>query len=167
VEFLELYTPVLYCWASRLGLQSSDAADLVQDVMVVLVRRLPEFKYESGKSFRAWLRTIMLNRWRDMERRAMVITQHTGHPAVGELQHPDPVIELAEAEYRELLVRRALELIQRDFKPATWKACWEQVVQGREAVEVARELGLSVNAAYVARSRVLRRLREYLAELID
>jgi RNA polymerase sigma-70 factor (ECF subfamily) len=128
---------------------------------------MPEFEYEAGKSFRAWLRTIMLNRWRDMERRATVMSQHTGHPALDDLHHPDPVIELAEAEYRELLVRRALELIQRDFKPATWKACWEQVVQGRPAVEVAQELGLSLNAVYVARSRVLRRLREYLDELID
>jgi RNA polymerase sigma-70 factor (ECF subfamily) len=57
--------------------------------------------------------------------------------------------------------------MQREFRPATWKACWEQVVEGRPPAEVARELGLTLNAVYVARSRVLRRLREYLDQLLD
>jgi RNA polymerase sigma-70 factor (ECF subfamily) len=166
-EFVELYTPVLYSWASRLGLQSADAADLVQDVFVILVRKLPEFQYDSGKSFRAWLKTVLMNRWRDGEKRAAVVSQETGHPAVAEANIQGQNLELEEAEYRELLVRRALEMMQREFKPATWKACWEQVVQGRSAAEVAKELGLSVNAVYVARSRVLRRLREYLDQLLD
>jgi RNA polymerase sigma-70 factor (ECF subfamily) len=166
-EFVELYTPVLYSWTSRLGLQPADAADLVQDVFVILVRKLPEFQYDSGKSFRAWLRTVLMNRWRDGEKRAAVVSQETGHPALGEANVLGQTSELEEAEYRELLVRRALEMMQREFRPATWKACWEQVVQGRSAAEVAAELGLSVNAVYVARSRVLRRLREYLDQLLD
>jgi len=166
-EFVELYTPVLYSWASRLGLQPADAADLVQDVFVILVRKLPEFQYDSGKSFRAWLKTVLMNRWRDGEKRAAVASQHTGHPALAEANVLGQTPELEEAEYRELLVRRALEMMQREFRPATWKACWEQVVQGRSAAEVAGELGLSVNAVYVARSRVLRRLREYLDQLLD
>lgn len=64
-----------------------------------------------------------------------------------------------------MLLRRALEVMRREFRPPTWRACWEQVVQGRPAAEVAREL--SLNAVYVARSRVLRRLREYLDHLLD
>jgi len=166
-EFVDLYTPVLYSWGSRLGLQPADTADLVQDVFVILVRKLPEFQYDSGKSFRAWLRTVLMNRWRDGQKRAAVVWQETGHPALAEANVPGQTPELDEAEYRELLVRRALEIMQREFRPATWKACWEQVVQGRPAAEVASELGLSVNAVYVARSRVLRRLREYLDQLLD
>jgi RNA polymerase sigma-70 factor (ECF subfamily) len=166
-EFVELYTPLLYSWAGRLGLQQSDAADLVQDVFVVLVRKLPEFQYDSRKSFHAWLRTILLNRWRDRKKHAAVASEETGHPALAEVPLPDQAMELAEAEYREVLVRRALEMMQREFRPTTWKACWEQVVNGRPAVEVAQELGVTVNAVYVARSRVLRRLREYLDELLD
>jgi RNA polymerase sigma-70 factor (ECF subfamily) len=166
-EFVELYTPVLYSWASRLGLQRADAADLVQDVFVILVRKLPDFDYDSRKSFRAWLRTVFMNRWRDRQKRAAVVSQQTGHPALDEADDSGEIPEFEEAEYRELLVRRALEMMQREFRPATWKACWEQVVQGRSPAEVAAELGLSVNAVYVARSRVLRRLREYLEELLD
>jgi RNA polymerase sigma-70 factor (ECF subfamily) len=166
-EFLELYTPILFRWARRLGLQQSDAADLVQDVFVVLVRRLPEFEYDPKKSFRAWLRTILVNRWRDAGRRAAVLVEHVGHPALDELNDPHEMPDFAETEYREMLMRRALELMQREFKPTTWKACWEQLVEGRPAADVARDLGLTVNAVYVARSRVLRRLREYLDQLID
>src|SRR5438552_17277524 len=59
-RFVKLYTPLLYHWACRVGLQGADAADLVQDVLTLLVQKLPEFKYDSQKSFRAWLRTVML-----------------------------------------------------------------------------------------------------------
>ena len=166
-EFLELYTPILFRWARGLGLQQSDAADLVQDVFVVLVRRLPEFEHDPRKSFRAWLRTILANRWRDLRRRSATLTEHLGHPILDELDDPHATSDLAEAEYRAMLVRRALELMQREFKTSTWQACWQQLVEGRSAAEVARNLGLSINAVYVARSRVLRRLREYLDQLID
>ncbi len=72
-----------------------------------------------------------------------------------------------EAEYRELLVARALELMQDEFQPATWKACWEVVVAGRPAAEVAAELGLTIGAVYAAKSRVLRRLRRELDGLLE
>ena len=64
-RFGELYTPLLYRWALRVSSRPDDAADLVQDVFVILMRRLPEFVYEPGKSFRAWLWTVVRNAWRD------------------------------------------------------------------------------------------------------
>jgi RNA polymerase sigma-70 factor (ECF subfamily) len=166
-EFVELYTPLLYSWAARLGLQPSDAADLVQDVFVILVRTLPEFDYDARKSFRAWLRTILMNRWRDRGRRPAAATGEAGAVVLEQLSSPDQADEVEEAEYREQVTIRALELMRREFRQSTWQACWEHVVNGRPAAEVARELGMSVNAVYVARSRVLRRLREYLEHLLD
>ena len=67
-RFVELYTPLLFHWARRLGLQSSDSADLVQDVFLILWRKLPEFEYDSRRSFHAWLKTIFLNRYRSRQR---------------------------------------------------------------------------------------------------
>jgi RNA polymerase sigma-70 factor, ECF subfamily len=64
-------------------------------------------------------------------------------------------------------VRRALELMQAEFQPTTWKACWEYAVQGRPAAEVAGELQTTVEVVYAAKSRVLRRLREELAGLLE
>ena len=162
-RFVELYTPVLYAWARRRGCAESDAADLVQEVLLLLVRRLPEFNYDEQKSFRAWLRTVALNRWRNLHRRAEL-------PRDGKLtdvaELPDDDDPFWEDEYRRHLVGRALALMQAEFQPSTWKACWECVVAGRAPAQVAAELGLSVGAVYMAKSRVLSRLRQELGGLM-
>ena len=165
-KFVDLYTPVLFAWAARLGLTGHDAADLVQDVFAVLVERLPQFEYDPSRSFRAWLKTILLNRWRKQQRRPAAANPKAAGDLV-EVAGPDGVPELEEEEYRRHLVARALALMQADFQPVTWKACWEFVVRDRPAAEVAAELGISVNAVYVAKSRVLRRLRAELEHLLE
>jgi RNA polymerase sigma-70 factor (ECF subfamily) len=165
-DFVELYTPLLYHWARRAGLQSQDASDLVQDVLLLLLRKLPQFSYDHHKSFRSWLRTVTLNRWRESLRKQHLPAESDG-VNLDELPGDDPAAEVWEAEYRTSLTRRALELMQADFQPSTWKACWEYVVEGRPAAEVAAELGISVGAVHTARLRVLTRLREELKGLFD
>jgi RNA polymerase sigma-70 factor (ECF subfamily) len=164
-EFVELYTPVLFAWARRLGMRAEDAADLVQEVFTALVRRLPEFEYDRDKSFRKWLHTVMLNKWRDLGRRRSLPAGNQA--ALDELPGAASPHALEEAEYRQLLVTRALEIMRADFEPATWQACWELVAEGRPAADVARELGLSANVVYLAKGRVLRRLRAELDGLLD
>ena len=164
-RFVRLYTPLLFLWARRLGLQEQDAGDLVQDVFVTLVQKLPEFRYDPARSFRSWLRTVITNKWRDRGRRH--------HPAAGvpddldNLPAADGPELFEEAEYRRHVVQRALQLMQTDFAPNTWKACWEHVVAGRPAAEVAAELGIAVGSVYVAKSRVLCHLRQELQGLLD
>ncbi|HEV3262984.1 MAG TPA: sigma-70 family RNA polymerase sigma factor [Gemmataceae bacterium] len=165
-RFVELYTPLLYSWARRLGLHDADAADLVQDVLTLLVRKLPEFSYDPNRSFRAWLRTVTLNSWRNRRRRAE-LPRAANPPDLDDLPSPDAADVAGEAEYRRWLVGRALELMRAEFQPTTWKACWESAVNGRPAAEVAAELGISVGAVYMARSRVLSRLRRELTGLLD
>ena len=80
---------------------------------------------------------------------------------------PDGALEVDEAEYRQYLVGKALELMQAEFQPNTWKACWGHAVRGRPAAEVGAEPGVSEGAVYVSTSRVLRRLREALHGLLD
>ena len=165
-RFVELYTPLLYHWARRLGLQESDAADLVQDIFSVLVEELPRFEYQPGKRFRGWLWTVTLNRFRERRRRRDP-TPQGGEETLTLASTPDGVTEVAEAEYRTYLVDRALRLMQAEFQPVTWQACWEYVVASRPAAEVAAELHISVNAVHLAKSRVLRRLRQELKGLLD
>jgi RNA polymerase sigma-70 factor (ECF subfamily) len=165
-RFVELYTPLLYYWARRVGLQESDAADLVQEVFTVLVQKLPEFSYDRSKSFRAWLRTVTLNKWRERQRRAGS-RREEGAGALSGLADPDPAEALWDAEYRQQLVRRALEVMQGEFQPATWKACWSVVVEGRPVADVAAELGLSPGAVRSAKFRVLTRLRGELTGMLD
>jgi RNA polymerase sigma-70 factor, ECF subfamily len=87
--------------------------------------------------------------------------------ALEDATFPDEQQSFDEEEYRQYIVSRALQLMQADFQPDTWKACWEYVVRDRPAADVAVELGISVNAVHLAKSRVLRRLREELNGLLD
>jgi RNA polymerase sigma-70 factor (ECF subfamily) len=161
-RFVELYTPLLFYWCRRAGLQDSDAADLVQDVLQLLVKKLPEFEHDRTHSFRSWLRTVTLNKWREQWRKRQPQPLGDGQDGALEAVVPDGAEQFWEAEYRQMLAGRALEIMRAEFEPATWQACWETVVRDRAAAEVAQELGISVNAVYLARSRVLRRLREEL-----
>jgi RNA polymerase sigma-70 factor (ECF subfamily) len=166
-RFVALYTPLLYSWARRLGLQEQDAADLVQDVFVTLLQVLPTFNYDRQQSFRKWLRTVAINRWKKERKRPQhrLVQAAEGQPeavAVGaELE------ACWEAEYRQHLVSQALRLMRSDFEETTWKACWETAAAGRAAAEVAAELGLTVGAVYAAKFRVLNRLRRELQGLLD
>lgn len=164
-RFVQLYSRLLFYWARRLGLQEPDAADLVQDTFITPVQKLPTFEYDRGRSFRNWLRTVLTNKWREFHRRAAAA------PAVGGdldgLAAPDDPHAFDDVEYRQHLVRRALELMRSEFSPKTWKACWEHVVAGRPAAAVAAELGIGAGSVYVAKARVLARLREELHGLFD
>lgn len=161
-QLVELYTPVLYLWAKRLGAQEADASDLVQDVLMTLVRALPNFSYDKTKSFHAWLQTLINNRWRNQCRRQAVA--QTVEYVENDLAKVNADDSLSEEEYCRHLAQRALEMMQKDFQTSTWKACWETVVEDRPIPEVADELGLSKGAVYLARYRVLGRLRQELGE---
>jgi RNA polymerase sigma-70 factor (ECF subfamily) len=166
-RFVQLYTPLLYHWARRLHLTAEDAADLVQEVLTTLVQKLPEFQYDPDQSFRAWLRTVTLNKGRDLCRRRAATQGKTSDQALPDVEGPDSTAAFDESEYRRHLVQRALLLMQAEFQPVTWKACWEYMIADRPAAEVARDLGITVNAVYLAKSRVLTRLRQELAGLLD
>ena len=162
-RLVQLYAPLLYGWARRLGLQDSDAADLVQDVFVLLVRKLPEFEYEQGKSFRGWLRTVLVNKWRDRPP-ALRSLAHAGDSLLVDGEGGRAAEE--EADYRRYVIGRALQLLEPEFSSSTWKAFTAYVIHDLPAAEVATQLGISPNMVYLAKSRVVSRLRRELAGLI-
>jgi RNA polymerase sigma-70 factor (ECF subfamily) len=166
-RFVALYTPLLYSWTRRMNIPAADAADLLQDLFTCLLQQLPAFTYDPRRSFRAWMRTLLVNRWRTwLRRRAAGKIAPGGHGRLDEVPAHDDVPEFEEEEYRRHVVVRALQLMRAEFQEATWKACWEYVVNDRPPEEIAREMGLSVNTVYLSKSRVLRRLREELADLL-
>jgi RNA polymerase sigma-70 factor (ECF subfamily) len=165
-RLLQLYCPLLFFWALRAGESEEDAADLVQDVLLVLVKTLPGFRYDADKSFRNWLRVVTTNKLRERKRKLRG-TGGLSLEDVPEPELPDDADRFWEDEYRKQLLGRALQLMKTDFEPATWQACWQSVAEDRSAAEVAKTLGISENAVYLARSRVLRRLRQELDHLLD
>jgi RNA polymerase sigma-70 factor (ECF subfamily) len=166
-RFVEIYSPVLYRWARGSGLTDQDACDVLQDVFLLLFEKLPEFTYDPQKGrFRGWLRTVASNKLRERCRRRRE-TLVGENEALLERVDGEDASRFWDEEFRTDLVRRAMLVMQRDFETSTWKACWETAFLGRSAAEVADDLGMSVGAVYVARSRVLRRLRGDLDGLLN
>jgi RNA polymerase sigma-70 factor (ECF subfamily) len=144
-------------------LQDADAADLVQDVFTTLVQELPSFRYDPSKSFRAWLKTVTLNRWRARWRRLPLLSLDSQ----AEPEGPDPLVDIHEAEQHGQLCARALDLMRTEFEERTWRALWLTAVEQKPAAQAAAELGMTVGAVYAARCRVLARLRKELEGLLD
>lgn len=166
-RFVALYTPLLLHWSRRVGLPPDGAADLVQDVLLLLVRKLPDFRYQPGKRFRAWLWTVLLNKYRENRRRADPLAQTADLAAACDHAAVDDVAEISEAEYRQYILRQAMQIMQREFQPMTWQACWASLMEGKSAEIVAAELGMTAGAVRAAKFRVLSRLRSELKGLID
>jgi RNA polymerase sigma factor (sigma-70 family) len=162
-EFVDLYAPLVYGFARRHGLQDADAADLLQDVFCNLVSALDEFAYDRRRgSFRGWLFTVARNQLRKRFRRR---AEETGnHELLDELPAPDPDAATWDREYEQRLFAWAAERARPDFQESTWQAFWQTTVERRGARDVAQALGMSVGAVYIAKSRVLARLRALIDE---
>ncbi len=168
----ELYGPVVYGWVRGAGFGEHDAADIVQEVFKAVFSSLHRFRSDRPTDrFRSWLGTITHRRACDHLRR-----RPAQPPAAGgtdaQLMFQELAARLPEeglpedANSHADLIRRALELVRPEFARHTWQACMQTVVEGRRPAEVAAELEMSVGAVYVARSRVLKRLKSELEGLV-
>jgi RNA polymerase sigma-70 factor (ECF subfamily) len=172
-RLVDLYSPLLRQWLAGYGLQASDVDDLTQEVLAVVVRELPQFQHnQRAGAFRRWLRTIMVNRLRGFWRARQTRPQATGDSDLGrilsELEDPQSALSRQwDLEHDRQVMARLLELVQPQVAPATWQAFRRVVLEGQSEESAAAELGLSVNAVFIAKSRVLARLRREARELID
>jgi RNA polymerase sigma-70 factor (ECF subfamily) len=165
-RFVRLYTPLLLAWARRQGFQEADAEDVVQEVLVKLIHALPGYETREGQSFRGWLFRVSVNQCRDFRRRKATRAL-PGDAGLAAVSDPSRESELEETEYRRLLVGRGLQLVRPDFDDRTWAAFVGLMVEGRPAADLAAELNLTKNAVFLARHRVLKRLREELDGLLE
>jgi RNA polymerase sigma-70 factor (ECF subfamily) len=162
-----LYGPLVFGWCRRVGLQVRDAEDVLQEVFLTVAARIGDYAHDQpGATFRGWLRTITRNKLGDWLRRHARQEQPAGG-SEGQLRllelTPPESVEGDQADRSELY-QRAVALIQAEFEPRSWQAFWRVVVEEANPAEVAAALGMTRNAVYIARSRVLRRLREVLGD---
>jgi RNA polymerase sigma-70 factor (ECF subfamily) len=164
-QLAHVYGPLVYGWARRAGLRGEDAADIAQEVFRVVAARPQRLQYgRPGDTFRGWLWTITRNKVRDFWR-----GQATHPPAIGGSDAREILLLVPEEGGSSSLVppdaslRRAVEIIRGEFEERSWQAFWRVTVEGRPPADVAAELGVSANAVYLARSRILRRFREVLS----
>lgn len=167
-DFFQLYAPIIYSYALKHGFQDADASDIAQQVMCTVAKSISSFEYDRSKgSFRGWLVTVARNcirkRWEQIRRQETT----TGITATLEQQLHDPSAESLsqwDREYDLRVFHWAAESVHHEFKESTWQAFWLTTVDGQSIESTAKLIGISTGAIYIARSRVLARIRSVIAE---
>ena len=169
-RLVSVYSPLVHHWCRQAGAAEHDIADVTQEVFAAVASSLSQFRPDQpGTTFRAWMRGIarhkLLNHARDK-----------GQPAVGgtdaqvrlqQVPAPPREVDLSESPAEVAgLYERALRLVRCQVEDRTWTAFWKATIESRTTTEVAAELGITPNAVRLAKSHVLRRLREEMGELI-
>jgi RNA polymerase sigma-70 factor (ECF subfamily) len=172
-DLLDLYRPLILSWLNRQGVPACDLEDLSQEVLLSVVKYLPSYEHSGNRgAFRSWLRTIVCSRTADYWRAIDAGTQAQGGSgttaALQEIADPDSALNRQWDEQHDRYVLNCLlDLMEQEFEPITLKAFRRLALDGVSGAEAAQELGLSVAAVYMAKSRVLVRIRQEAAGLID
>jgi len=165
-----IYLPLIQRWLSRVPGLGDESADLGQEVLVVVFREIPRFDRQREGSFRAWLRQVTVNKVRNYRRKRCRRPNVGLDPAVGFLERlSDPNDDLArewDRDHDKSVVEKLLAVVKTDFTPTTWQAFQRFGVDGVPAGRVGEELGLTENAVILAKSRVLKRLRQEAGDLL-
>jgi len=171
-RLLTVYEPWLRAWLSQHQLQPADVEDVLQNILLVVSQKLPAFVHNGhAGSFRRWLRTILVNQVRYFLRSRRQRQALDAEPEPDWLEQlAAPASELSQQwdrEHDQQLVRRLLAAIQTEFEPRTWEVFRLLVLENLPAAEVAQRLHMERNAVYVAKARILARLRQELQGLVD
>jgi RNA polymerase sigma factor (sigma-70 family) len=170
-EFVAIYTPLIDRVARAKGLQAADAADLTQDVFRAVAGAIDRFDPDPARgSFRSWLFRIARNLMINLLAARRVRPQATGDSDVQELLDRVPAPDGAETalfdvEYRRRIFLWAADQVRGEFRQSTWQAFWLTTVEGQDPRTAAQAIGISVGAVYIARSRVMARLKSIIEQV--
>ena len=167
--FMTLYRPLMISWLRNQGVPPGETDDLVQEILLSVVRSLPQFDH-SGRvgAFRAWLRAIAFRRARDYWRSIGRTPSGGGGTPLEQFEDPDSELSRRwDEEHDRYVLRCLLGLVEPEFEPVTLRAFRRLALDDASGQVVADELGISVGAAYVAKSRVLQRIRQEAEGMID
>ena len=169
-EFVELYGPLILRVLLRRGVPWQDAVDLVNDVLLIVARRIRDFEYDPGKSFRAWLAQVTRHRaYRFFLQQARRPRAPGGTDHVMALQETpdtgDAENELIEAEWRRRRLELAIGKLRQEVTAEAWDIFESLVIQELSPAEVGRRLGMKPGAVYTAKCRILKRLRQAVEEI--
>lgn len=168
-EFVEVYEPLVYRLGRAKGMQDADARDLCQEVFRAVAGAIERWDPDPAKgSFRGWLFRIARNQACKALAGRVGQPRGSGSTSVQEMLEAQPAGESDAAfvaEFRRRAFQWAAERVRHEFTDNTWQAFWRTGVENQPVADVAAALGMSAGAVYVARSRVLARLRERVEQL--
>jgi RNA polymerase sigma-70 factor, ECF subfamily len=170
-RFYGIYTPLIRRWLRRDPTLHADAEDLTQIVLGVVVEEIKRFDRQRQGSFRRWLRLITVNRlkdyWRERQKQRLAANGGCHHSILMQLEDPDSELSQQwDQEHDYHVVNSLLMIIQPEFNRTTWKAFKRYCMDEIPAEKVAAQLGVSKNVVMLAKSRVLKRLREVGHDII-
>ena len=170
-DFVRIYTPLIYGFCRQRGLQDADAADVAQEVLKTVARTVQRFDYDPSRGrFRNWLLTVTRSKFNNLlgsqQRHPHVPGGTSALQRLEELPSPEEETNW-DREFHQRLFEWAAERVRAEVQMKTWQAFWQAAVEGRRGEEVAANLSLSLGGVYVAKSRVLTRLRELIASVGD
>ena len=168
----DIYLPLIHNWLGRVPSLGEEAHDLSQEVFLVVIRELPQFERRREGSFRAWLRQVAVNRVRDFTKQRQRRPARAGSDQtegfMSQLEYSGSNLAKEwDRQHDQHVFDKLLLTIKADFTPSTWQAFYSFAVEGQPAAQVSAELGISENAVLLAKSRVLKRLRDEAAGLLD
>jgi RNA polymerase sigma-70 factor, ECF subfamily len=170
IRLEEIYKPLIRRWLGRVPGLGDESADLTQEVFLVMVRDIPRFERRREGSFRAWVRQVTVNVLRN-HRKRQFRKRAVGMDACDAFLDglAEPNSELArewDLDHDRHILQKLQSAVQPGFAPATWEAFRRFALDGLPAAQVAAELGLTVIAVTLAKSHILKRLREEAGDLL-
>ena len=160
-EFVALYEPLLVRYVRKKGLGEHDAYDVVQNIFVALLRKLPTFQLDRERGrFRTWLWQVTHNAvidWGRGNARDKKIEEQARVNWQEGVEEPD---QEWDAELQKRVLEFAMQKVKERTNAATWACFEEHLLKGRAGAEVGAELGLPANTVYVYAARVMARVRE-------
>lgn len=168
-RLVQIYTPWLSNWLRRQGVVN-DVDDLVQDVMMVIVDKIKHYEHNQRQgAFRNYLRKVAFHRLsQKLRKRTETVGGEKIQGFLAELDDPQGALSRQwERDHDRFVMRQMLESMRGNFSIETWRAFELVMLEEKSAQTAAEEVGVTVNAVYIAKSRVLKRLREEAGEMLD
>lgn len=171
-EFVDIYQPLIFRLARARGLQEADAFDTTQEVLARIATAINRWDPDPERgSFRGWISRITRNLVIEFLRSKNRVPKTGDDSSIRQLlsQQPGRTAEsdLFDLEYERQVFAWASERTQHHFKPQTWQAFWMTAVENRPVEDVAKNLKISSGAVYIARSRVMARLRKSVQQHVS
>ena len=171
-RFCEIYQPLVYRIALSRGLQAADAHDLVQEVMTRVARSIANWDPDSSKgSFRGWISRIARNLIIDFMRNKNRLPITSDHSDIRKMIESTPAeskdSQWLDLEYEKQVFIAAANQIKHKFNEKTWQAFWLTAVENNSVESTATLLSMTPGSIYVARSRVMAKLKETVRIYIE